>query len=53
MGRPTTGDGLWQWYDMLAQTSRLEKSRCLGKTSPYHSAKYALYKEDRLDQSLY
>ena len=53
VGRPATGDGLRQWYDLLAQTSGLAGSWCLGKPSPCHPAKFTRYEKDRLEQSLY
>src|SRR5699024_9732915 len=53
VGRPATGDGLRQWYDLLAQTSGLAGSWCLGEPSPCHPAKFTRYEKDRLEQSLY
>lgn len=31
LGVSATGDGLWQWHDLLAPTARLAKCRCLAK----------------------
>ena len=53
VGRPATGDGLRQWYDLLAQTSGLAGNWCLGEPSPCHPAKFTRYEKDRLEQSLY
>ena len=49
MGRPATGDGLRQWYDLLAQTSGLAGNWCLGEPSPCHPAKFTRYEKDRLE----
>ena len=38
---------------LLAQTSGLAKSWCLGEPASYYPTKYALYKKDRLEQSQY